>query len=326
MFTPKVSIIVPVYNLEDYIENCVRSLSAQVYQNIEIIIVDDGSSDNSLSIIKHLAATDSRIIYKTQPNGGAAKARNTGLDLSTGDYIAFVDGDDMLSTNAISDNIGYFVDDEIDWVAFSIRRVNADGEYIQAKGIYLDFIISSFEKISSESFVPYFYSHKLSGVACAAIYRKSSIKAISFVDGKYYEDGIYFIDLLCSTQYSILSPRGEYLYVDRNGSSQKAALDYKHLESDYFCFTRRMSKYRLLFPQYEEYYSKQENIYYYYLKNEVAKRTEGAKFFFNKYKNFMISPLKINIFKELKFILYTVVGYKRLKKIAESLISEPKMN
>ena len=315
MYTPKVSIIVPVYNLEGYIEQSVRSLFAQSYQNIEIILVDDGSKDNSLSIIKHLAAEDSRVVYTSQPNGGAAKARNTGLSLATGDFVIFVDGDDMLSPNAISDNIGYFTDDKLDWVAFSIRRVDVQGNYIQTKGVYEDFIIPSHEEISSESFVPYFYSRKLSGVACAAIYRKSSIDSISFMEGKYYEDSIYFIDLLCNTKNAILSPKGEYLYVDREASSQKAKLDFKHLESDFFCFSRRMTQFRELYPQYESYYSQQENIYYYYLKNEVSKNTEGAEFFFQQFRRTMAAPLKIDFKKELKYYIYKVIGYNNIRRL-----------
>ena len=260
MNNPKVSIIVPVYNLENYIEQSVRSLLTQFYQDIEIILVDDGSKDNSLSIIEKLATSDTRIVYTTQSNGGAAKARNTGLSLATGEYITFVDGDDMLSPNAISDNIGHFEDDKIDWVAFSIRRVDAKGNYIQMKGVYEDFIIPSHEDISCESFIPYYYHRRLSSVACGAIYRKTSIEMIQFIEGKFYEDEIYFIDLLCNTKNAILSPKGEYFYVDRDGSSQKAKLDYKHLESDFFCFSRRMTQFRELYPQYESYYSKQENI------------------------------------------------------------------
>lgn len=315
MSTPKVSIVVPVYNLESYTEQSVRSLLAQSYQNLEIILVDDGSKDNSLSIIKQLAAEDSRIVYLSQANGGAAKARNTGLAIATGEYITFVDGDDMLSPNVIADNIVYFDEDKIDWVAFSIRRVNTEGKYIESKGVYQDFIVRELERLSSEYFVPYYYQRKLSGVACAAIYRKSSIDSISFIEGKYYEDGIYFLDLLCNTRNAILSPKGEYLYVDRDGSSQKAKLDYKHLESDFFCFSRRMEKYRKLYPQYESYYSNQENIYYYFLKNEVSKNTEGAEFFFQQFKLAMIAPLKINIAKELKYYIYKFLGYNNIKKL-----------
>ena len=308
MSTPKVSIIVPVYNLADYIENTVVSLLAQTYQNIEIILIDDGSKDASLSFIERFAASDDRIVYTSQANGGAAKARNTGLSLATGDFITFVDGDDMLSPNAISDNIGYFEDYTIDWVAFSIKRVNAEGQYIESKGIYEDFVIRGNERLSSESFVPYYYQRRLSGVACAAIYRKSSIDSISFIEGN-------FLDLLCNTRNAILSPKGEYLYVDRDGSSQKAKLDYKHLESDFFCFSRRMTQFRELYPQYEGYYSNQENIYYYFLKNEVSKNTEGAEFFFQQFKLAMRAPLKIDLKKELKYYIYKVIGYNNIRRL-----------
>lgn len=317
MFTPKVSIIVPIYNLADYIENTVASLLAQTYQNIEIIMVDDGSKDASLSIIERLAALDNRIVYTTQSNGGAAKARNTGFSLATGEFITFVDGDDMLSPNVIADNIGYFDDNKIDWVAFSIRRVDAEGNYIQANGIYEDFAVSSYEEISSESFVPYFYSRKLSGVACAAIYRKSSIDSISFVEGKYYEDSIYFIDLLCNTKHGILSPKGEYLYVDRANSSQKAALDYRHLDSSWYAHKKRMTQYRELFPQYESYYSNEESSFYYFLKNEVAKGNIAAKDIYLLFLREMTSKPKKNYAKEMKFLIYSIVGYKRIKRFID---------
>lgn len=317
MNNPKVSIIVPVYNLENYIEQSVRSLLTQFYQDIEIILVDDGSKDASLSIIEQLTASDSRIVYTSQPNGGAAKARNTGLALATGDFITFVDGDDMLSPNAIRDNIGYLDDEKIDWVAFSVRRVDAQGNYIQTKGVYEDFIVSSYESITSEAFVPYFYSRKLSGVACAAIYRKSSIASISFTEGKYYEDSIYFIDLLCNTKNAILSPKGEYLYVDRDGSSQKAALDYRHLDSSWYAHKKRMTQYRELFPQYESYYSNEESSFYYFLKNEVAKGNIAAKDIYLLFVSEVTSKPKKNYAKEMKFLIYRIVGYKRIKRFID---------
>ena len=317
MFAPKVSIIVPVYNLENYIGNTVASLLAQTYQNIEIVLIDDGSTDTSLSIIEQLSISDNRIIFATQSNAGAAKARNIGLSLATGKYITFVDGDDMLSPNAISDNIGYFEDDTIDWVAFSIRRVDVEGNYIQTKGVYEDFIIPSHEEISSESFVPYFYSRKLSGVACAAIYRKSSIDSISFTEGKFYEDSIYFVDLLCNTKNAILSPKGEYLYVDRDGSSQKAALDYRHLDSSWYAHKKRMTQYRELFPQYESYYSNEESSFYYFLKNAVGKGNIAAKDIYLLFLHEMTSKPKKNYAKEMKFLIYRIVSYKRIKRFID---------
>lgn len=92
----KVSIIVPVYNVEKYIDECVRSLIGQTYQSLEIILVDDASADRCGAICDAYAEQDSRIIVIHKPNGGAASARNAGLDAATGDYICFVDSDDMV--------------------------------------------------------------------------------------------------------------------------------------------------------------------------------------------------------------------------------------
>lgn len=95
----KISIIVPVYNIEPYIERCVESLVNQTYTNLEIILVDDGSKDGSGEKIDILASNDSRIKVKHKENEGVTKARLDGLKLATGDYIAFADGDDYVELN-----------------------------------------------------------------------------------------------------------------------------------------------------------------------------------------------------------------------------------
>lgn len=92
----KVSIIVPVYNVEKYIEECVQSLLGQSYQNLEIILVDDASPDRCGEICDSYAARDNRVRVIHKKNGGAASARNAGLDAATGDYICFVDSDDVI--------------------------------------------------------------------------------------------------------------------------------------------------------------------------------------------------------------------------------------
>lgn len=102
----KVSIIVPVYNVEGYIEKCVMSLMNQTYNNIEIILVDDGSPDKSPGIIDNLAKIDARVYVIHQQNEGVSVARNTGLEYSSGDYIMFVDGDDWVDPDYVS----YFVE------------------------------------------------------------------------------------------------------------------------------------------------------------------------------------------------------------------------
>ena len=96
-----VSIIIPVYNLEKYIVNCLESIFAQTYESLEIICIDDGSNDKSAEIIKKYSVADSRIKYYYQQNSGVSVARNKGLDEATGDYVMFVDGDDYLHYQAV---------------------------------------------------------------------------------------------------------------------------------------------------------------------------------------------------------------------------------
>lgn len=96
-FTPKLSFIIPTHNAEKYIEKCISSLLSQTYQNIEIIIINDGSTDDSEKIITDLQKRDSRIIVRNIQNGGVSNARNVGFGISSGDYISFIDADDYVS-------------------------------------------------------------------------------------------------------------------------------------------------------------------------------------------------------------------------------------
>lgn len=97
----KVSVIVPVYNVEEYIRECIKSIQAQTYSNIEIIVINDGTKDKSIEIIKDLIKMDSRIRVISQPNQGLSAARNTGIENATGKYVAMIDSDDKIKPNFI---------------------------------------------------------------------------------------------------------------------------------------------------------------------------------------------------------------------------------
>ena len=94
-FKYKITFIIPIYNTEKYLQRCVDSILEQTYNNIEIILVNDGSTDNSKQICEHYQQLDSRIKLINKPNGGLSDARNKGLDHSTGEYIIFIDSDDF---------------------------------------------------------------------------------------------------------------------------------------------------------------------------------------------------------------------------------------
>lgn len=118
----KVSIIIPVYNVEKYISRCIESVINQTYSNIEIIIVNDGSPDNSLSICESYAKKDKRIKIITKLNQGLGEARNTGLENVTGKYVLFVDGDDYIETTLVEKVVYYAITYNADFVRFHNYR------------------------------------------------------------------------------------------------------------------------------------------------------------------------------------------------------------
>lgn len=104
----KVSVIVPIYNSEKTLKKCIESIISQTYSNIEIILVNDGSKDTSLNIMKEYKEKDSRIIMISQPNKGVSGARNTGIKNATGDYITFIDSDDYIEKDMLEETINIF--------------------------------------------------------------------------------------------------------------------------------------------------------------------------------------------------------------------------
>ena len=127
---PKVSIIVPVYNTADYLSACLDSLLAQTYENLEIIIIDDGSTDNSPAIIESYAKKDSRIKTIRQKNQGLSGARNAGLKEATGEYVTFVDSDDMIEPSMLQDMIIALEDTNSDIAVCSFKEIYPNGKIV----------------------------------------------------------------------------------------------------------------------------------------------------------------------------------------------------
>lgn len=120
--TPIISIIVPVYNAEEYLERCVRSLTAQILEELEILLVDDGSTDGSGALCDRLAGTDPRIRVLHKTNGGLSSARNAGLDAASGQYVMFVDSDDWVEPDFCSLPYRLAGEHGADLVLFQLRK------------------------------------------------------------------------------------------------------------------------------------------------------------------------------------------------------------
>ena len=129
--SPKISIVVPVYNVEPYLEKCINSIIAQTYQNIEILIVNDGSEDGSWVICERAAKNDARIrLFQHDCNKGLSVARNTAIEKATGDYIGFVDSDDYISPYMYEMLIKAIIKNDSDIAVCGYNVVDEDGKTI----------------------------------------------------------------------------------------------------------------------------------------------------------------------------------------------------
>lgn len=122
----QVSVIIPVYNAEQYLEKCIGSITAQTLEDIEILCVDDGSTDSSLEILNKLQSQDGRIRVITQPNGGAGAARNTGLRHSAGKYLSFLDADDFFEPNMLEEAVAAAEQYKAEMVVFNSDQYHMD--------------------------------------------------------------------------------------------------------------------------------------------------------------------------------------------------------
>lgn len=179
----KVSVIVPIYKVERYIEKCVTSLTNQDYQNIEIILVDDGSPDSSADIIDRLALHDGRIKVIHKENGGVSSARNAGIEAATGDYIMFVDGDDWV---------------EQDYASYFLHAVKSSGcpigmntnNFYAGSGQTKDRIYT----IDAEKAIEWIYIGRLFVAVWNKIYSAKLLKekAVCFNNEIWYGEGMLF--------------------------------------------------------------------------------------------------------------------------------------
>ena len=129
-FSLKLSVIVPIYNSERYLEKAIKSILSQTLHDIEIICVDDGSSDNSINILERLAKTDERLVVLKKENGGQSSARNAALDIAKGQYIGFVDSDDTIPSDYFETLYSYAVNFDADIVQCGVLMISENNHQI----------------------------------------------------------------------------------------------------------------------------------------------------------------------------------------------------
>ena len=189
---PKISVILPVYNVEQYIAKSIHSVLNQSYIDFELIVVIDGSKDNSEVIAREFEKTDLRVKVYTKPNGGLSDARNYGLNMATGEFIYFLDSDDWIEPNLLEDNIKILEDKNLDFIVFGFYQDNVDSNEQLIENI--PHIPENNEWINSEPiyFTPYMLN--ILGYAWNKIYRKGYLDKhqIKFTIGVSLVEDILF--------------------------------------------------------------------------------------------------------------------------------------
>ena len=220
--TERISVIVAVYNIEAYLERSVRSICQQTYQNLEIILVDDGSADNSGELCDRMAEADARIRVIHKKNGGLADARNAGMDAATGDLIAFVDGDDYIDTDMYEKMLGLMLREKADAAVCRYRRVYTDGTQDDSG----DCAIVWERQEALQYYIEERDEYDIQNAAWNKLYRRSVVDSLRFPVGKWYEDIMFTTKALSNADRCVYLDSACYNYIiDREGSIMNAQVN-----------------------------------------------------------------------------------------------------
>ncbi len=228
---PTVSIIVPVYNAEKYVETCVRSILGQSCHDIEVILVDDGSTDGSWNICRRMMQTDDRVKAFHQENVGVSAARNTGMAQASGDYLAFVDSDDTLTEHAVQ----LLVDDAQMYGADIVSAVKCNvDEQGKVYNPHEDGTLTVYRDL--EPLHLCLHRDKQTNSVCAKLFRRDYISDIRFEKGRNINEDGFFI-FCCYAKRPLLVQHNIciYRYLSQANSASHGAFSEKYLDMLYFC-------------------------------------------------------------------------------------------
>lgn len=206
-----ISIIVPVYNVEPYVEKCIESIINQSYKNLEIIIIDDGSIDNSGKICDKFAGIDSRIKVVHKKNGGSASAKNVGLKMATGYYLSFVDSDDFLEKNIYEHMVNQMIGNEADVIQCNYQNlfVNRTTPVISTDREMV---------LNTSSYLKRFTFDWTCGLLWNKLYKKELFDDIFFEENRKIDDEFFTYQGIMRAKKILLDPAIIYNYRHRESS------------------------------------------------------------------------------------------------------------
>lgn len=218
---PKISIIVPVYNAENYIAKCVESILNQTYKNLEIILINDGSIDSSLDICNKFKKIDSRVIVINQENEGTSSARNKGLKVATGDYIGFVDGDDTIESKMYEILMSTILEHNLKVVECDFIKSTS---YEKPNYNNLDTEIQNIDQAISRIEKPGFYN------VWTKLFESGLLRNIQFAHGKVHQDALFVSEIYKKIKRLGYINLPLYIYTSDNESITRTNYNQKKVE------------------------------------------------------------------------------------------------
>lgn len=219
----KISVIVPVYNVEKYLRKCVDSIITQTFEDLEIILVDDGSKDSSGKICDEYAAKDERIIVIHKENGGLSSARNAGIEKAQSSYLGFVDSDDYIAENMYEKLYNMTISNDADLVMCDLYHCY-EGKTPEKNSCIEKYVLNTEEAIKTV-----LEAKKTSVTAVNKLYKKELFTNIRYPEGKLSEDAFVIVDLLMQAKKIVFTSEQFYYYVHRKNSITSSAYKPKDL-------------------------------------------------------------------------------------------------
>ncbi|MCT8388493.1 glycosyltransferase family 2 protein [Leuconostoc holzapfelii] len=212
---PTVSIVMPVYNVEKYLDESIRSVLNQTFQDFELLIINDGSTDNSVCIAESYRQDD-RVKIFSIPNSGISAARNFGMQHACGEYLYFIDPDDFAATNLLHETVNQMISFNSDMAIFDFNEVNEKSETIQS-GMLLQ---QPSECLATDALIKKYLLGDVPNYAWSYVVKREAFTSnnIIFPEGKVYEDLAMFPHLLFSINHAVLLHQSLYNYRLRSDS------------------------------------------------------------------------------------------------------------
>jgi len=308
----KISVVIPVYKVEKYLDKCMESVTGQTHKNLEIILVDDGSPDACPKMCDEWAKKDGRVKVIHKQNGGLSDARNFGIDAATGKYLTFIDSDDYLDLNFCETLLNELKNNNADMVIGGVKLVyeNPANEKVKNSKTVIDDSVFSVENVNDLIYDKKF-PHLMT--AWAKLYKKELFREIRFPVGRLHEDEFVYFQILFNCKKLAVNRKVNYFYLQR-GTSIMSNKSEKNLRDILDAFEEKFNFIEAKFPQKHEqnlelYALELRNLYSVSTKYKQIKKEIIDKFN-NVYKGLKKKGLKNWLFKNFRMIYLLLLKIK----------------